>query len=173
MTTIQFGLFIAAVLIGFGLIYLQLLRFQTHLRDVSALKGVNDRLQGVSDALARMNLTNVEERLELILNQLSQLGGSCKRLERAVEQSRELAAPAGAAAESPAERIRALVETRLFSLGYRRLRLLTDLSSAKIADEVEVVVECEKNQMTHKGKVVACNGEIRDVSLQSVTQAFP
>ena len=170
MTTIQFGLFIAAVLIGFGLIYLQLLRFQTHLRDVSALKGVNDRLQGVSDALARMNLTNVEERLELILNQLSQLGGSCKRLERAVEQSRELAAPAAAAAPYPP---RALVETRLFSLGYRRLRLLTDLSSAKIADEVEVVVECEKNQMTHKGKVVACNGEIRDVSLQSVTQAFP
>lgn len=173
MTTLQFGLLLAALLIGYALIHIRLMRFENHLRDLAALKVVNERLQGVSDVLSRVELSSVEERLEQMLEQLAQLARIGARLEQALQRSREQALPAATGAESPAEKIRALVESRLLSLGYHRLRLLSDLSSVTMADEVEVIVECEKNQMTHKGKVVTCNGEIRDVSLQSVTQVFP
>jgi hypothetical protein len=175
MTTLQFGLFFAALLIGYVLIHIRLMRFETYLREVSALKIVNERLQGVTEVLNRVDLAVVEERLEMMCERLGSLSEIGERIERALERtSRE---PAGVAAlpvaVSAGERIRALVETRLLSLGYRNLHILTDLASASGGEELAVTVECEKNQTTFKGKVVTCNGEIRDVNLQSVTQAFP
>lgn len=174
MTTLQFALFFAALLIGYVLVHIRMMRFETYLREVSALKVVNERLQGVADVLTRVSLDAVEERLDMIQAELRQLGKIAVRVEQALERSHERAAAVPLPAEAtPSERIRALVETRLLSLGYHQLRILTDLSKARMSDEVEVTVECEKNQMSYKGKVSTCNGEIRDVNLQSVTQAFP
>jgi len=174
MSTLQFGLFFAALLIGYVLVHIRMVRFEKYLREVSALKVVNERLQGVTDVLGRVDLASVEERLEMIREQLGDLGEIGERLEQAIERSGARAdVPVPVVSVSAGERIRALVETRLLSLGYRHLRLLTDLDSASMADEIEIRVECEKNQTAYKGKVVTCKGEIRDVHLQSVTQAFP
>ena len=174
MSTLQFGLFFAALLIGYVLVHIRLMRFEKYLREVSALKVVNERLQGVSDVLSRVDLNAVEERLEMLIGQLSELGQVGGRLEQLLERERDRAPSVPAAIEAAdGDRIRALVETRLLSLGYRHLRILTDLDSATMAEEIEVTVECEKNQTAYKGKVVTARGEIRDVNLQSVTQAFP
>jgi len=174
MSTLQFALFFAALLIGYVLVHIRLVRFEKYLREVSALKVVNERLQGVTDVLSRVDLHAVEERLELIHGRLGELGDLGERLEQAVERVSEredVVLPAAIA--TAGERIRALVETRLLSLGYHNLRVLTDLTAVGMTDELEVTVECDKNQTAFKGKVVTCNGEIRDVNLQSVTQAFP
>jgi len=174
MSTLQFALFFAALLIGYVLVHLRMVRFEKYLREVSALKVVNERLQGVTDVLSRVDLTAVEERLEMIHERLKELGAASERLEQAVERSgerRDIVVPSAIA--SAGERIRALVETRLLALGYHNLRILSDLTAVAMADELDVTVECEKNQTAFKGKVSTCNGEIRDVNLQSVTQAFP
>ena len=62
---------------------------------------------------------------------------------------------------------------RLLQLGYRRLRLLGDLSDVQFTDEVEVQVEAERNGMPCKGRVVSRNGSVSDVHIQTVAQSFP
>jgi hypothetical protein len=174
MTTLQFAVFFAALLVGYVLVHVRLVRFETYLREVSALKVMNERLKGLSDVLTRVDLEPVEDRLDLIGNELHSLVVIASRFEQAGTRERDTAVPPIAApGDTAGERIRALVETRLLSLGYRNLHILTDLSAATFADELEVAVECEKNQMARKGKVITCNGEIRDVHMQSVAQTFP
>ena len=175
MDTLQFALFFAALLVAYVLVHIRLVRFEAYLKEVSALRGVNERLQGLVDALSRVDLTPVEERLDLVHAELRRMLESSTRLEHIVARRREQPAAVAATSSeaSPMERIRALVETRLLSLGYHNLRILTDLSSATLAEELEITVECQKGQMVHKGKVVTGNGEIHDVDLQSIVQTFP
>ena len=65
------------------------------------------------------------------------------------------------------------LKARLLQLGYRNLRLLGDLSGAEFSDEVEVQVEAERNGMPVKGRVIARNGSVSDVHIQTVAQSFP
>lgn len=175
MDTLQFALFFAALLVAYLLVHVRLVRFEAYLKEVSALRTVNERLQGLVDGLGRVDLTPVEERLDLVHAELRRMLESSTRLESIVARSKEQATvvAAAGASSSPMEKVRALVETRLLSLGYRNLRILTDLSAVTLEEEIEVTVECEKNGMVHKGKVVTGSGEIRDVDLQSVVQTFP
>ena len=83
---------------------------------------------------------------------------------------RAASAEAGEAASS---RIRGAVETRLLALGCRDLRVLTDLSTANLDEPVTVQVECRRDGMPVKGRVVARNGAVVDVDLQTVAQSFP
>ena len=66
-----------------------------------------------------------------------------------------------------------MVEARLLSLGYSDLRILTDLSDSSLDTETTVHVECTKQNMVAKGKVITRNGSIVDVDLTSVAQVFP
>ncbi len=83
--------------------------------------------------------------------------------------------PAGtaAAAETPAARIQALVETRLLQLGYRNVQMLTDLSEVALHGDADVQVECERGGMATKGRVQIRNFGVRDVAMQDVTPMFP
>ena len=72
-----------------------------------------------------------------------------------------------------AERIRGAVEERLLGLGYRNLRILTDLSHASLDEETSVQVECERRNMACKGKVKTINGGISDVEIHNIVQSFP
>ena len=54
MTTLQFAVFFAALLVGYVLVHVRLVRFETYLREVSALKVMNERLKGLSDVLTRV-----------------------------------------------------------------------------------------------------------------------
>jgi hypothetical protein len=61
----------------------------------------------------------------------------------------------------------------LLQLGYRHIRLIGNQADAKMADEIEVKVEAERNGMPFKGRVVMRNGSVHDVNVQSVAQSFP
>lgn len=175
MDTLQFSLFFAALFIGYLLVHLRLVKFEAYLREISGLKLLNERFQGVSDVLARINLDHVEDRLDMLQQELRSLVEIAQRLERSTSRARQHVEPVASASSTPsaAERIRALIETRLLSLGYGNLHIVSDLSEASYEDEFTSTVECDKNQMAYKGKVTTCNGEVRDVSLDSVSQAFP
>lgn len=174
METYQFSLFFAALLVAYVLVHVRLVRFETYLKEIAGIKSLNDRLKRVSDVLERVRLDRVEEQLDQLHADMAQLLEAADRVERAIR----VAAPPAGAAPAPAafaagERIRAAVETRLLSLGYSDLKLLTDLSKASLDDDLEVLVECQKDHVTCKGKVTTRNGAIREVQMQPVTQTFP
>ncbi len=42
-----------------------------------------------------------------------------------------------------------------------------------LEEQLEVVVECERDHMPHKGRVTTKNGATIDVTIQNATQSFP
>ncbi len=85
------------------------------------------------------------------------------------------AAPAagGGLDRSPAERIQSVVETRMLDLGYSNLRLLTDLSTVTLEEQLEVLVECERDHMPCKGRVTTRNGAVVEVNITTASKSFP
>lgn len=177
MTTLQFSLFFAGLLAAYFLVHLRLLRFEGYLREITGLKALNERLERVAQSIERVRLDRTEQGLSQLHDDLVTLVEGQARLERALRRADAAPAPVAVAAvaveATPADRIRDAVTHRLLSMGYGNLRLLSELGSASLDDRTEILVECERNHMGYKGKVVTRNGAVVDVQVQSVTQAFP
>ena len=171
MSPLQFSLFFAALLLGYILVHVRMVRFERYLREITGIKTLNERLNAVSDGLERLRLDRVQELLSQLHEDLEALGKSSDRIERAVGRG---GGPAtGALERSPSDRIQGAVETRLLGLGFSNLRLLTDLSGLSLEEQVEVQVECEREHMPCKGRVTTRNGAIIDVQIQNAAQSFP
>jgi len=190
MTPLQFGLFFAALLVGYVLVHLRMVRFEEHLQKLAGIKSIDERLQSIdgrvtqlAEATAKVNLERISAQIERLHEDLEDLRERTTEVRQAVVKipatppvARDKGAAAGRATvsnESPATRIVALIETRLLQLGYRHIRLIGNLNGAQMADEIEVQVEAERNGMPFKGRVVMRNGSVHDVNVQSVAQAFP
>lgn len=196
MGPLQFSLFFAALLLGYLLVHLRMIRFEEHLQKLAGIRSLDDRLRGLDEtvqkmagSMAKVSMERVTAQLERLHEDLEDLREATTDVRQAVVQiptpSISAAAIRGAVddaaasdrapmiAESPATRIVALIETRLLQLGYRNLRLLGDLSMVQMADEIEVQVEAERNGMPFKGRVVMRNGSVHDINVQSVAQSFP
>ncbi len=179
MSTLQFSLFFAALLVGYLLVHVRLVRFERYLEEVAGLKQMNERLERVAQSIERVRLDRTEQALSLLHEDLGAVVEACGRVERAVRRNADSVVvptvPVGTSVESTsiARRICDSVTDRLLALGYRNLRVLSDLTNATLEDRTEITVECEKRQTSYKGKVVAQNGAVVDLQLQSVNQAFP
>lgn len=181
MDGLQFSLFFIALVVGYLVIHMRLVRFEHYLREITGLKSINERLGALAAAMEKLKLDRVEQRLDRLHEVLEDLREDVQKTsadltEAVVRIPTPVAAPAPHAApvDAPAsDRLRALVETRLLQLGYGNLRLLTDLTGASLDGEVEVQVECEKHHMPCKGRVLLRSGSLRDVQMQPVVQAFP
>lgn len=199
MSNAQFALFFVALLIGYVLVHLRLIRFEEHLRKLAGIRALDDRLQAIDERVRKLSekvggsasvtgLERVSEQLDRLHEDLEVLREATGEVRHAVVQIPSVApaAPprhtgegheerslAAASSEPPSTRIVALIETRLLQLGYRNLRLLGDLDGVQMTDEIEVTVEAEKNGMPCKGRIVMRNGSVHDLHMQSVVQAFP
>lgn len=179
MTTLQFSLFFAGLLLAYGLVHVRLVRFERYLQEVVGVKSLNERLERIAQSLERVRLDRAEQGLGQLHEDLLAVGEALARVERATRRSAEVApattvvSAASVVEQPPATRVRDLVTDRLLSLGYGNLRLLSDLRDVALDDRAEVVVECERNHIGYKGKVVTRNGAVLDVQLQPVVQAFP
>jgi hypothetical protein len=177
MTTLQFSLFFVGLLVGYLLVHLRLVRFERYLAEITGLKALNERLERVAQSIERVRLDRAEQALATLHDDLQAIVEGQSRLERAMRRVEAAPGPALAAPlaadVAPAQRIRDAVSHRLLSLGYGNLRLLNDLTAATLDERTEVLVECERNHIGYKGKVVTRNGAVVDVQVQSVTQAFP
>jgi hypothetical protein len=174
MSPLQFSLFFAALLVAYILVHVRMVRFEKYLREIGGIKTLNERLNALSAGLERLRLDRVEELLGQLHEDLETVRKATDRVERAVGRGSGAAPGAGSGLDrSPAERIQSVVETRLLDLGYRNLRLLTDLSGVVLEEQLEVLVECERDHMPHKGRVTTKNGAIIDVTIQNAAQSFP
>lgn len=194
----QFSLFFAALLVGYLLLHLRVVRFEEHLRGLATLRSIDDRLaalqtqlpvggptavgvdapagSAVAEALPRIEAQlqrlheDLEDLRESVVTASEQLGEAIVRIPQPGGGGLE-AGPA--AAITAGERVRAVVETRLLQMGFSSLRLLTDLQHATLDGDVEVQVEAERRHMPVKGRVLVRNGAIRDIAMQSVAPTFP
>ena len=173
MDALQFSLCFAALLLGYVMVHVRLVRFETYLKEIAGIKTLNERLKAVSDSVERVRLDRVEELLQLLHEDLEDLRASSGRVERAVVSRSGGMVPGSGGERSAAERIRSVVETRLLDLGYNNLHLLTDLTKATLEEQVEVQVECERDHMPCKGKVSTRNGAVVEVQITSASQSFP
>ena len=187
MSPLQFTLFFVALLVGYVLVHLRLVRFEQHLEKLSTLRSLDERLtsldeqvRAIADGSNRQGLGQVTALLQRLHEDLEDLREATQRMGEAVVKipASQPAASAGGYLDAgpdapPSNRIVAVIEARLLQLGYRNLRLLGDLSDAQFSDEVEVQVEAERNGMPVKGRVIARNGSVSDVHIQTVAQSFP
>ena len=181
MTELQFSLFFVAIVVGYVLVHMRLVRFEAWLRKMGELETLNERLDGVARTLERVRLDRVEEALATVHDDLGAVRDDLAAVERAIREAADrVAAPPpavevrSAAPDTHApDRIRAVVEARLLELGYRELRLLSDLADARSEDRTEVRVEATRRHMPMKGTVVVRNGSVVDVALQSAAKSFP
>jgi hypothetical protein len=186
MSVLQFSLFFLAILVGYVLLHLRLVRFEEHLQKLTGIRSIDDRLRGLDDrmrllveTLEKLQLERVEQRLDRLHDDLEDLREATVEVHTAVVQipAPPIGVPVAAApvvlSDSVGARVAALVESRLLQLGYGNLQILTDLGDVRGDRDVEVQVECERNSMPAKGRVVIRNGAVRDVALQTVAQMFP
>lgn len=194
MDPLQFSLFFVALLVGYALVHLRLVRFEDHLSKLAGIRGLDDRLRALDDRLRvlaeSLDKPRADVRFDRVEGQLERLHEDLLDLREATTQVRsavaEIPAPVVQAApvqpvveiprppaDTVATRLLAQIQTRLHDLGYREVRVLNDVSGARLEDDVEVQVECERGSMPIKGRVLLRNGAVRDVALQSVVQMFP
>lgn len=186
METWQFSLFFAALLVGYVLIHLRIVRFEEHLRGLAVLRSIDERIAALPQQLPtgdKERLHRIESQLQSLRDAIEDLRETGERigasLGEAIVQIPQppaqvvVDAAAAASSPSPAERTRALVEGRLLQLGFGNLRLLSDLSSLPLEGDVEVQVEAERRHMPYKGRVLLRNGSVRDVAMQSAATSFP
>lgn len=186
----QFGLFFVALLLGYVLVHLRLVRCEEHLQKLAGIRALDDRLRllddrllGIGESLARVRSDRVEALLDRLHEDLQDLTEATASVRTAVVQiptpTIELPpAPPPTAAPLVAEtawseRICGLVETRLQELGYRRVQILSDLSALDPGQDLELRVEAERQGMPNKGRVLVRNGRVLDVALQSAATMFP
>ncbi len=175
MSHVQFSLFFCALIVAYLLVHIRLRSFEVYLKEIARLRELNERLASVSDVLERVRLDNVEAHLGHLHEDLVEVQVGLKRVERAVGRVSVEAPPVAMAAPVPDQgppQIQPVVEARLLALGYGRLHIITDLSDAAYEESQEIVVECTKDGMPFKGRVIIHNGAVQDVILQSVAQNF-
>jgi hypothetical protein len=185
MSTLQFTLFFVALLAGYVLVHLRVARFEEHLRQLSLLKDMDqklaaleERVRALATAVAPEERARVSDQLDRLHDDLEDLREAARGVGEAVVQIPAVRpepgqASGGASARAPSTEIVSVVEARLLQLGYRNLRLLGDLRGVQLTDEVEIQVEAERNGMPCKGRVIAHNGSVSDVHMQTVAQSFP
>ncbi|MCR9246767.1 MAG: hypothetical protein NXI31_17170 [bacterium] len=188
MTVLQFSLFFVALLVGYVLVHVRLVRFEEHLQKLAGIRTLDDRLKVLCDALEKLKFERIEGHLDRLHDDLEDLREATGNVREAIvqipppppsrveESSGEAPATAVVAAsgpESPAARVLALVETRMLQLGYRNVEVLTDLGSVTEHGDADVQVECEQGGMPIKGRVQVRNFGVRDLALKSVAPMFP
>ncbi len=188
MSALQFTLFFVALLVGYVLLHLRLVRFEEHLQKLSGIRSMDDRLRVLDDRLRllvesfdKVRLDRIETRLDRLHDDLEDLCEATTEVQHAVVQIPAQPAALGttessagsATAAAAGVRVLGLVESRLLQLGYSNLNILTDLGDVHLDRDLEVQVECTRGSMPVKGRVLIRNGSVRDVALQSVVQMFP
>ena len=83
MTPLQFSLFFVALLLGYILVHLRLLKFETYLKEMAGIKTLNDRLNAVANAMDHIRVDRLEEQLQEIHEDLEGLRRVTERVERA------------------------------------------------------------------------------------------
>jgi hypothetical protein len=156
-----------------------------HARRSERLLGNLTRLEELQTALGKLSFGGEQLDLRRLEHVLIDIRDNQKRLE---ERLLTLALQRGAAThDTPAlvaggdQQAAGLAErvvTRLLSLGYERVQLVTTLAEIELllgsdARDGEIIVEARRDGAACKGKVLVRGGMIRDLQIQSAYSTFP
>src|SRR5690349_475803 len=104
MDALQFTLFFVALLVGYVLVHLRLVRFEEHLQKLAGIRGLDDRLRALDDRLAQLGESFEKVRLERVEGQLQRLHEDLEMLREATAEMRhavvEIPAPEPGAARA-------------------------------------------------------------------------
>ena len=172
MEAVVIALAVLAALMTGGVVLIarRLSSLELRLERLDDLDKLGQRVQRLAGELDRKELN---AHLQAKLTEISE---SDRRLRAALsELTRKVAdlepAPEGDAAR-PAVGPEDLAREHLASLGYERVRLLSDLGSLS-GRSGKVVFEASRGGAAHKGQVVVDEGVVRDVTTRSAYSAFP
>lgn len=189
MDLLQFSLFFAAIVVAYILVHLRLARFarfESYLRELGELRVVPELMRRLQETLDKAKVERLEANMAPLHADLRDVLTALHKLERAVQEVADnlkvvreaaatspMAAATAPAGPTPRERVRELVERAVFAQGYRNLRIVGDLIGARLEGECTVQVEAERDGMPCKGKVVTCDGAVRDLDLRPAAAMFP
>lgn len=185
MDALQFSLFFVALVVGYVLVHLRLVRFEQHLEKLAGIRGLDDRLRAIDDRLRalgesvdKVRFDRLERGVDRLHEDLEDLREATVEVQHAVVQippppPPPAPEPARASEPTMAGTILALIESRLLQLGYHDIDVLTDLDRVDAAGDLDVVVECWRGGMPQKGRVHVKGGSVRDVTLQTIVNMFP
>lgn len=169
--------FVALVAMGGLLVYLtsRLRRQADALAPLARLENIEALLRQLAGRGKELDLRRLEHVLIDLRDGQTRLE---ERLARQFEAS-PTGTPNGDGAAGQSQRQAGLSErvtTRLLSMGFERIEILTtleDLEALTLSPEGEVVVEARRGGALHKGRVLVKHGAIYDVRLRSSYEAFP
>jgi hypothetical protein len=146
---------------------------ERHLERLQDLALLRERVEKLSAAQPELDLRRVEH---VLLDLRDTLKRTEERMLTLIESARtsaspNLPVPAAAGSAQLAERI----VTRLLSLGYERVQLVTPLAEFEplLGGEGVVVLEARRDGVSCKGRVKIKSGAIQDVQMQAAYGAFP
>ena len=147
--------------------------FERHLERLQDLAVLRERVERLAGAQPELDLRRLEH---VLLDLRDAQKRTEERMLALIEGTRagagqNLPVPAGAGTALLAERI----VTRLLSLGYERVQLVTPLADLEplLAGEGLAVVEARRDGVSCKGRVKLKAGAIQDVQMQAAYGAFP
>lgn len=187
MDALQFSLFFVALVVGYVLVHLRLVRFEEHLEKLAGIRGLDDRLRAIDDrlrtlgeAVDKVRFDRLERGVDRLHEDLEDLREATVKVQHAVVQippppppPTPTQEPTRTSEPTVAAAILGLIESRLLQLGYHDIDVLTDLDRVEATGDADVVVECWRGGMPQKGRVHVKNGSVRDVALQTVVNMFP
>ncbi|MFO1052519.1 MAG: hypothetical protein U1F36_09925 [Planctomycetota bacterium] len=189
MSDLQFSLFFVAIIVGYLLVHARMVRLESWLARLGRLEALEQKLDKMQATLERIAADVGAEQhpvQPVSAEDPTAVRDALARVERVLRdgfaQLQSAATPIVVASATPQasvadasapERIRAVVETRLLELGYRDLRILGDLSEARLEERTEVRVEATRQHMPMKGIVAVRNASVVDIALQSAAKSFP
>ncbi len=158
------------VLLGRGL-----RRQERHLAALARLERIERLLGRLAEGGGELDLRRLEHVLIDLRDGQERLEGRLVRLlETAAGQGRD-SSPVGERHPSGGD-LSERITTRLLSLGYERIEIVTPLEAIEAlseAEEGEVVVEARRGGAPYKGRVLVKHGTLCDVRLRSSYEAFP
>src|SRR5258706_6251269 len=147
--------------------------FERHLERLQDLAVLRERVERLAGAQPELDLRRLEH---VLLDLRDTHKRTEERMLALIESTRASAAsglpvPAGAGSALLAERI----VTRLLSLGYERVQLVTPLAELEplLGGEGLAVVGARRDGVSCKGRVKLKAGAIQDVQMQAAYGAFP
>lgn len=146
---------------------------EKHLARLEDLAPLRQRVEQLAGAQPELDLRRLEH---VLLDLRDAQKRTEERMLALIESGRgaagpNLPVPAAASSALLAERI----VTRMLSLGYERVQLVTPLSELEplLAGEGAVTLEARRDGVSCKGRVKIKSGAIADVQMQSAYSAFP
>jgi outer membrane murein-binding lipoprotein Lpp len=172
MEPVLIALAVLAALMTGGVVLLarRLSGLEQRLERLDDLDKLSQRVQRLAGELDRKELNaHLQAKLTEIAESDRRLRAALSELTRKVA---DLEPQHDAEHDRPAQGPEDIAREHLERMGYRRVRLLSDLGSLN-GRSGKVVFEATRDGAAHKGQVVVEDGVARDVNARSAYSAFP